>query len=46
MNTKPKLMRIIGQGICEINPMVAGAGVQEGLTSPLYQISQSIDLPN
>lgn len=46
MNTKPKLMRIIGQGICEINPMVAGAGVQEGLTSPLDQISQSIDFPN
>src|SRR5207244_300514 len=44
-NTKPKLTTIIGYRICQISPMVEGAGVHDGLIRPLYQVSQSIPTP-
>ena len=31
--------------VAAVSPMVAGAGVQEGFTRPLYQVSQSILAP-
>ena len=40
--TNPKLIRMTGYRICQISPIVAGAGVQLGFASELYHSIQGI----
>src|SRR5581483_10132606 len=44
MKTKPNVTAMTGYKMRQIRPMVAGAGVQAGLASELYQSSQSMEL--